>query len=360
MEPGPARRLENVKYGPTAMLRGLLHRFRASRAVLRSKRRTPAVRYAIFSTAFDREFRGVAGGIAAYEKELGQREATRTLLRRDTHRIEKGLLMRPRRSLFALEYIEALVRCLGVQIDAADEGRSDEAEVQWAADVLRAYFDCTASHPVRDRAHEAFLGIEGRLPAPRGAAPYRRDLSGAPPVSFDDFFRLARQRRSVRWFLPTPVPRASLQQAMLAARESPSACNRQPFVFRVFDDPERVAKVASVPMGTAGYVQQIPCIIVVVGQMRNFFDERDRHLIYIDGSLAAMSFILALESLGLSSCMINWPDIPAKERQMVRAIGLEADERPVFLIAVGYPDPDGLVGHSAKKSLDDLLVFDPR
>ena len=33
------------------------------------------------------------------------------------------------------------------------------------------------------------------------------------------------------------VPREGIDQAMRAAAQSPSACNRQPFEFRVFDDP---------------------------------------------------------------------------------------------------------------------------
>jgi nitroreductase len=169
---------------------------------------------------------------------------------------------------------------------------------------------------------------------------------------------LARLRRSVRWFLPKPVPRELIERAMRVAREAPSACNRQPFVFRAFDEPNRVRELAEVPMGAAGYAHQIPLLIVVVGQQRHFFDPRDRHLIYIDGALAGMSFILALETLGLSSCILNWPDIAEREEAMRRALDLAADERPVFLIAVGYPDPEGLVARSVKRPISELLHFE--
>jgi hypothetical protein len=42
---------------------------------------------------------------------------------------------------------------------------------------------------------------------------------------------------------------------------------------------------------------------------------------------------------------------------MAAAIGLEADERPVMCIAVGYPDPDGLVAYSQKKPLGQLRRY---
>jgi nitroreductase len=110
-------------------------------------------------------------------------------------------------------------------------------------------------------------------------------------------------------------------------------------------------------MGTSGYAHNIPAVIVVVGQMRNFFDERDRHLIYIDSALAAMSFAFAAETLGLSTCLINWPDLESKEHEMAGLIGLEADERPIMLIAVGYPDPEASVPASVKRTPSELLRY---
>ena len=187
--------------------------------------------------------------------------------------------------------------------------------------------------------------------------PHRRSCLEQFPVVYEDLLRLAVRRRSVRWFLTKAVPRELLEQAMTIAAQSPSACNRQPFVFRTFDEPEFVQQLASIPMGTTGYSSNIPVLIMVVGQLRNFSDERDRHLIYIDGALAAMSFVLALETLGLASCIINWPDIAERERRLAELIGLEGDERPVMFIAVGYPDPEGLVAASVKKPIDQLIRF---
>ncbi|MDB4772858.1 nitroreductase family protein [Verrucomicrobiales bacterium] len=257
------------------------------------------------------------------------------------------------RKVFALDYIGETVQCYAI-IASSEHYEGDDSEKQWAHDVLTRYFEVTEAEEVISRAKEVFDAIPNRVNGDR--IPYRRDLS-EKTVSFDSFKALSKRRRSVRWFEDKPVPRELLFQAMDAAREAPSACNRQPFVFRAFDEPQMVRKVASVPYGTVGYSDNIPTIVVVVGQMRNYFDERDRHLIYIDGALAGMSFVLALETLGLSSCMINWPDIDANEVQMRRLLGLESDERPVFMIAAGFPDPDGLVANSTKKSVNELLIF---
>ena len=96
---------------------------------------------------------------------------------------------------------------------------------------------------------------------------------------------------------------------------------------------------------------------VILGELSNYTDERDRHLIYIDGSLAAMSFCLAAEAQGLSTCLINWPDIEERERRMDRLLGTRPDQRVVMCFAVGYPDPDGLVPRSTKKPIELLRSF---
>ena len=172
-----------------------------------------------------------------------------------------------------------------------------------------------------------------------------------------DLISLAKRRRSVRWFLPRPVPREMIDAAIEVAGQSPSACNRQPFQFRIFDDPELVQRVVQLPMGTAGYGHNIPVMVVLIGQQRNYFDERDRHLIYIDGSLATMGFVYALEAQGLSSCCINWPDIESREAALGELLGLSGDERAVMCLAVGYPDPEGLVAYSQKKPLGQLRRY---
>ena len=156
----------------------------------------------------------------------------------------------------------------------------------------------------------------------------------------------------MRWFEQRPVPRELVDKALLVGRQSPSACNRLPYEFRIFDEPEMVRKVASIPFGAAGYGHQIPTIAVVVGRLNHYFSPRDRHVIYVDSALAAMPFMLALETLGLASSVINWPDFEPLEAKMQKALNLDYDERVIMLIAIGWPDPDGLVAYSEKKSLD--------
>lgn len=236
------------------------------------------------------------------------------------------------------------------------EYRDSQDEAIWYFSVLSKYFEVVSSHPAIDEAKEIFYtipSIENTIPL----VPYRRRDNQLSVVSYKDFMSLCKQRRSVRWYLQKAVPRSLIDQAMSAALLSPSACNRQPFEFRVFDDPLLIRQIGAMPRGTNGFHQNFPAVVVVIGKLSAYFDERDRHVIYIDAALAAMSFMYALETLGLSSCPINWPDIEVLEKEMTDLLNLELAERVVMLISIGFPDPEGLIPYSQKKSLDQIIKY---
>lgn len=312
--------------------------------------------FTFWSDAYRRERLVVARGNQEYWRRLedGKLEF---LLRRNIHMAEKGLTMRPRRETFAVAYIEETVKLAASLTQAMPPIISAEVEL-WAREVLERYFEATSasSDPTIARARESFRSISWNVDRDNVSGPHAPFID-APPVEIEALTALAKRRKSVRWFLPRTVPHEVIDKAMLVAAEAPTACNRQPFSFRFFDEPEQVAKVAKVPMGTAGYGQNLPGIAVIVGDMSAFIDERDRHLIYTDGCLAAMSFILGLESQGVASVCINWPDIASRDQKMSRLLGLAPHERVVMLVGYGYADEQGTTPYSAKRHLNALRSY---
>ena len=316
--------------------------------------------YSLLSRQFQREERAVLSGLAKYKADLKEDDANVFLMRRNVHRLEKGLTMRPRRSVFGRDYILETVNVYRKIV--AEPSRSMETtgdSLNWAFDVLTAYFRASAVDPVVDHAREVFRSCmppDGSCAGGGRRVPYKRILD-EHPVEYDQLKKLAIKRRSVRWFEQRTVPRDLLDKAFTVAGLSPSACNRQPFRFLVFDDPETVAEVASLPGGTSGFKHNIPVMVVVLGTLDAFYDEKDRHVPYIDVSLAAMSFALALETLGLGSCIFNWPDVERHEIRAEKVLGLKPYERPVFFMGVGYPEPEATVAYSQKRPLEVIREY---
>lgn len=317
--------------------------------------------YLLFSTKFKREQHAVLKGKLVHLKELKSDRANIYTMIRNVHRLEKGLLMKPRRDIFATGFISETVEAfLGIW---NHEKIKEDCQYKWFYDVLNEYFSVVGKHPIIDKEKKRFLDFIKNYSDQKSsleeekAIPYYRQEANKPTITYEEFYNLMKYRRSVRWFLKDKVPHGLIDKAVLIANQSPSACNRQPFEFRVIDNPELLKEVANLPMGVKGYVDGIPMMIVVVGNLDAYFHERDRHLIYIDGSLASMSFMLGLETLGLSSCPINWPDIDRLEKKMQKALKLEKYQRPIMCMAVGFPHPEGKVAYSEKRSLEYIRKY---
>jgi nitroreductase len=322
--------------------------------------------YLLFDKSFARESQAVLAGRVKHVKEAKEIKANYFLLVRNTHRIEKGLLMRPRRAVFGKDYIEETIDSFE-GICKLQSTMDTNLQLKWFKDVLSAYFESAGEedpfvYKLGQRYHRILQECMPPTNIPDGKAeaksvPYVRLEEHRSNISFEDFYQLCRQRRSVRWFLDTPVPREMIDKAILAANQAPSACNRQPFEFRIFDEAQLVKEGINLPMGTKGYGHSIPVFIVLVGNLDAYFDERDRHVMYIDASLASMSFMLALETMGLSSCAINWPDIESREQKMDKFLMLKPYQRALMCMGVGYPDPEGLVAFSEKRPLDQIRRY---
>jgi nitroreductase len=318
--------------------------------------------YFIINRSFDREHLGVAAGRARFARDLAENGRTSFRLRRNIHRLEKGIIMPNRRSVFARDYIRQTVDDFDRIVSSYSAGSMAGAEITWAHDVLSEYFRVVDRSEERIKAcYERFLLSGDRFnkcerPASSRSAPFLRDLSNRP-LDIGQLTALSVRRRSVRSYADKRVPRELVDKAMDVAAQAPSACNRQPFRFRLYDDRNLVNQILALPAGTKGFANGVPCVAVIVGRLRAYPLERDRHIIYIDGSLAAMSFMFALETMGLSSCAINWADEEPAESRMKKLLRLEDDERVVMLVAYGWPDEAAAVPYSAKRDLDELREY---
>ena len=330
--------------------------FFASHAMLSS------LYYFFFSREFGREHQSVLKGRIAYKQSLDDINNSSVLLRRNTHRLEKGLIMRPSRDMFASAYIvetvDCYIKCMKAETLCAEE-------LKWATDVLSKYFsvviDSAKIVTLRNQFEKAKMDVcDENIIEDKNSKynekyiPYQQGKRERTTVNTAQLESLFIQRRSVRWYRQMPVELELIEQAISLASLAPSACNRQPFEFYYLTGKDAVT-IAKLAMGTAGFADNIPALFVVVGDLSAYPAERDKHVIYIDASLAAMQLMLALETLGLSSCPINWPDINFREKSISEKLNLALFQRPVMLMSVGYACDEGMIPFSQKKQVKQLL-----
>ncbi|MFL3653305.1 MAG: nitroreductase family protein [Pseudoalteromonas sp.] len=315
---------------------------------------TSSFYYLIFNKSFMREHQSVLKGRVKYYQSLEKIEDSCVLLRRNIHRLEKGLIMQPRRDVFGKAFIGETVDAF---VLAAKQNALKESEGNWFNDVLSKYFEVVSSSLEIDSARKKYESVcqESKILNRAKSIPYARESIKETNISFEQLEVLYKQRRSIRWYEDKAVDISLINKAVDIATQAPSACNRQPFKFHTVMNKDKVKKVADCAMGTTGFSHNLQTIIAVVGDLSAYPAERDRHVIYIDGSLVTMQLMLALETLGLSTCAINWPDIETREKMLDELLGLNKHERTIMLLAVGYADPKGGIPFSQKKNCSDLI-----
>ena len=264
--------------------------------------------------------------------------------------------------MFALDYIEETAENYAQLMQSPEKSVLEAGEIQWAYDVLTAYFACTdETQPLIGRMKTLFQS----LPKPEGMdasvklIPYEsKERAKFKTPSYEQFLELSKKRRSVRWFQDKQVPRETCGQSPASRRAGAQRLRTaRPSNTASSTIRQMVKEIANIPFGTSGYADNMPMVVVVVGDLSDYFSPRDRHTIYVDAALSVMSFMYALETLGLSSVGIQWPDFGLLESKMKKELNLKAYERPVIVIGVGYAKDEGKIPCSKKKPLDEMRSY---
>jgi len=195
-----------------------------------------------------------------------------------------------------------------------------------------------------------------------------------------DLDKTIAERRSVRGFLPKPVPRPVLEELLALAQRAPSNCNVQPWRLYVASGETlerlRAALVAAASSGKSQTMsatvdtffgtyreKQVACAVELYGNMgvarndregrkqamlRNFEFFDAPHVAYVcmaksfgigvalDVGMYVQTLMLALQSRGIGSCaqaaLRAFPDIVGEH------VGIPEDEQILCGLSFGYED----------------------
>lgn len=160
------------------------------------------------------------------------------------------------------------------------------------------------------------------------------------------------ERTSVRSYTDKCPSREELMEIVEAARQAPSATNKQPWHFYVVTN----AAMLETLYGAYGkeWIRTARAIIVAAGNHneswhRSRLDNKDH--CDIDLAIAIEHMALRATDLGLGSCWICSFDAPAVSAALKLAAGWES----VAMLPIGYPAVDA-VAHT-RKAFDEIATF---
>lgn len=166
-----------------------------------------------------------------------------------------------------------------------------------------------------------------------------------------EFYEVVNRRTSVRRYKSERPSREQIERILEAARQAPSACNRQPWRFIVVESGEMLAKVRKAY--DREWLATAPVVIVAVGNHAECWhraaDGKDH--CDVDLAIAAEHIALAAANEGLGSCWIcNFDRL-----QLSEVLSLTADEEPIVMLPIGYAD-EALKPHT-RKAANEIISF---
>lgn len=303
--------------------------------------------YFLFSTRFDDIHFSVISGV--HENRTNKNNIGN--FRRSIHRLEKGLITMPQREFFGESYISETVKIYQTLLKETQ----DTHLTIWAENVLREYFERVKHTSIIEQAFNKFSSLN-RTNVDNNAKPFKY-ASKESPIRFDDFLSLNKARRSVRYYTSQPVSKKIIEKAINTALYAPSACNRQPYTFHILEGNNHINKCNHTPDGAQSFSYNINTMIYIIGNFSNYFHERDKNIIYVDGGLITMNLVLALQTLGISSCIVNWGDVKDKNRALSKKLNLKPFQKCITTLSIGYGMEGSGIPSSIKKSLKSVVKY---
>lgn len=195
------------------------------------------------------------------------------------------------------------------------------------------------------------------------------------------FYEWMDERRTVREFSDKPIPKEVIDNILMTASSAPSGAHKQPWTFCVVSSADLKAKIREAaekeeyesynsrmseewlkdlePLGTdwhKPFIEIAPYIIIVFKKAYDFDEEGNKkNNYYVNESVGlAVGFLLAaIHNAGL----VALTHTPSPMNFLSKLLERPQNERPCFLIPVGYPVDETFVPHIKRRPLEEVSVF---
>lgn len=194
------------------------------------------------------------------------------------------------------------------------------------------------------------------------------------------FYNWMDARRSVREYSSKPVPKAVIENILMAASTAPSGAHKQPWTFCAVSNPQlkhqiRLEAEAEehetyanrmserwkkdlAPLGTDAnkpFIDEAPWVIVGFKRVYEYEEGVKHNNYYVNESMGIASgmLITAIHNAGL----VTLTHTPSPMNFLTKLLNRPSNERAYLLLPVGYPKDPVYVPDIHRKGLDEVVVF---
>ena len=194
------------------------------------------------------------------------------------------------------------------------------------------------------------------------------------------FYNWLDGRRSVREYSSEPVPKAVIENILMAASTAPSGAHKQPWTFCAVSNPDLKHQIRLdaeaeeretyanrmsdrwkkdlAPLGTDAnkpFIDEAPWVIVGFKRVYEHDGDQRHNNYYVNESMGIASgmLITAIHNAGL----VTLTHTPSPMNFLTKLLDRPSNERAYLLLPVGYPKNPVYVPDIHRKSLEEVVVF---
>jgi len=161
-----------------------------------------------------------------------------------------------------------------------------------------------------------------------------------------DAIEALKTRRSVRAYIPKPIPKEIIEDLIDCARLAPTARAVEPWEFVVITQPATLRWLSQITDYGQFIVNAAACIAVLCKQTKYYLE---------DGCAATENILVAARAHGLGSCWVAGDKKPYAPT-VCSQLGSPEGYRLIALIALGYPADD--TPRAVKRPVSQMLHWE--
>ena len=179
----------------------------------------------------------------------------------------------------------------------------------------------------------------------------RDELMGGTKYSFEDFIS---SRHSIRSYDDSGIDKNLIKEAVRIANMSPSACNRQASKVYFSNKGNIVNEIDSLITGSSGFKGETPNYLIITTD-RSAFAKEEQFQWYINGGIYLSYLTLAMHSLGIGCCIMQWKAFYKTEKELRNLMNIPQHEAIIAVVGCGYYSNTVKCIYAQRKSSEDVL-----
>ncbi len=170
------------------------------------------------------------------------------------------------------------------------------------------------------------------------------------------FNEFSNSRHSVRNFSGN-IEVTQIQKAVELARNSPSACNRQPSRVHLIANKELISKCLKLQNGNLGFGHSADKLLIVTGDMRTIMGYQEFADIYTNVGMFIMNLSYSLHFNKVAHCILNWHVIPKDDKRIRKVASLPENELIMAFILCGNVEGEFKLITSPRRETNEILTI---